>query len=528
MSDKFAEIRKVDVGNATILMALAVGVVGMAAILYFLIDLLVVFFLGIVLAAALQPGHIWLYRFGVPKGLAVLLIYLLFIVSLGLIVLFIGPVLIEQIRAFAVTVPEQYANFMEWLRASPTPLLQRLGERIPPFAVLAQNIADLAPSFFANAVSALTSTVSFFTYLVVVLAVGFYWTMEVPRVERLILSLVPVQRRPQVLNIWHEIEFKLGAYIRGQGLAMGIIGGVSAIGYFLIGLPNVLALAVLAGLLEAVPLIGPTLAAVPAILVALPLGLTSVLLVIGFSVLLQAFENNILIPRIMSQAVGISALVGMFAVLALGNMYGIIGVFIAIPLTVVVQVLLEQTVINPVPIPEEATGATNPLMTLRARVQALQQQMRVRLRGRDSRMGIDPQTPEHVADAVDQQIERAVERVDAAITTAQEDTEVANPDADKEVVAELQQATQKIELVVKQAETVPPVPQPGATADLSPAKEQSGLSDLPQVTQQAEEAVQRLVNEQAEKSQTAVTNETPPSSHARTICSPTKTTPKLS
>jgi len=87
------------------------------------------------------------------------------------------------------------------------------------------------------------------------------------------------------------------------------IGAGSAFGYAMIGLPNVLALAVLAGLLEAVPMIGPVLAVVPAVLVALPLGGHTVLLVIGLAVLLQLIENNILIPRIMHHAVGVSALV---------------------------------------------------------------------------------------------------------------------------------------------------------------------------------------------------------------------------
>ena len=412
-----------------------------------------VFFLGIVVAAALQPRHVRLCGLGVPKGLAVLLIYLFFILGTALVVLFIGPVLIEQIRAFAVNVPEQYANFVEWLHASPTPLLQCWGDRIPPFAVLAQNIVDLAPAFFANAVGVVTSTVSFFTYLVVVLAIGFYWTMEVPRVERLILSLFTVARRPQVLNTWHEIEFKLGAYIRGQGLAMLIIGAASAIDYVLIGLPNVLVLAVLAGLFEAVPLIGPILAAVPAVLVALPLGPTSVLLVIGFSVLLQVFENNVLIPRIMSHAVGISALVGMFSVLALGTLYGILGVFIAIPLTVVVQVLLDRMVINPEPMPEDTTVATSsPLTTLRARVHAPRQQMRLRLRGRDTRMGIDPQIPDHVVDATDQQIEQAAERVETMLATAQKDTEPTGPPGEVPL-AQLNHATQQMEEAVECVET---------------------------------------------------------------------------
>ncbi len=452
MSDGSTEMRKQDLGNAAALMALALGMVGLAALCYVLIDLLVVFFLGIVVAAALQPGHVRLCLLGVPKGLAVLLIYLLFILGIVLVVLFLVPVLIEQARAFTASFPEQYANFVKWLHAHSTPLLRRLGNRIPSFEILAQHIAEVAPAFFVNALGVVTSTVNFFTYLVVVLAVGFYWTMEVPRVERLILSLVTVARRPQVLNTWHEIESKLGAYIRGQGLAMLIIGVASAIGYVLIGLPNVLVLAVLAGLCEAVPLIGPMLAAVPAILVALPLGFPSVLLVIGFSVLLQMFENNVLIPRIMSRAVGLSALVGMFAVLALGTLYGILGVFIAIPLTVVGQVLLDRVVINPEPVPADPTVATRSLTTLRVRVQSLRQQMRRRLRGRDTRMGIDPQTPDHVADAADQQIEQAVERVETMIAKAQEGAEPTGP-AGKVPLAAVNHVTQQMEEAVERVET---------------------------------------------------------------------------
>jgi predicted PurR-regulated permease PerM len=481
MSDGSAEMRKLDLGNAAALMALALGMVGVAALLYSLIDLLVVFFLGIVVAAALQPGHVRLCRLGVPKGLAVLLIYLFFIIGIALIVLFLVPMLIEQTRALTASFPEQYANFVKWLHANSTPLLRRLGDRIPPFAVLVQNIAELAPAFFANAIGVVTSTVSFFTYLVIVLAVGFYWTMEVPRVERLILSLVTVARRPQVLNTWHEIEFKLGAYIRGQGLAMLIIGAASAIGYVLIGLPNVLALAVLAGLLEAVPLIGPILAAVPAILVALPLGLTSVLLVIGFAVLLQVFENNVLIPRIMSHAVGISALVGMFAVLALGTLYGILGVFIAIPLTVVVQVLLDRMVINPEPVPEDTTVATSPLTTLRTRVRALRQEMRLRLRGRDTRMGIDPQIPDHVVDATDQQIEQAVERIETMIATAQEGAEPTGPPGEVPL-AQVNHATQQMTEAVERVET--------AVTEAQDNSDSNGTTDTTPSRQDSEQAVQ--------------------------------------
>ena len=273
-------------------------------------------------------------------------------------------------------------------------------------------LTDLAPQLYQGALGVTTSIVKLPVYFVTVLAIGFYWTMEVPRFERLLLSLLAVERRPRALNVWHEIESKLGGFMRGQGLAMLSIGAASALGYALIGLPNVLALAVLAGLLEAVPLIGPVLAVVPAVLVALPLGVHTVLLVIGLAVLLQLIESNVLIPRIMHHAVGVSALVGLLAVLAFGTLYGILGVLIAIPMTAVIQVLLDTMVVNAEPVAEPAGLVGSPWEDLRARVRALRQQARVRLRARTSRMGIDPATADHVVDAVDQQIEVAVARVE--------------------------------------------------------------------------------------------------------------------
>ena len=322
------------------------------------------------------------------------------------------------------------------------------------------------------------------------LVVGFYWTMEVPRLERLIVSFFPVARRAQVLNIWHEIEFKLGAFIRGQGLAMLAIGVASGLGYFMIGLPNVLVLAVLAGLMEAVPLIGPILAAGPAILVALPLGLTTVLLVIGFSTLLQFVENNWLIPRLMSHAVGVNALVALVAVLAFGTLYGILGVFIAIPLAAVMQVLLDRMVINVEPVPEAFGVTADPLVGLRTRVRALRQQMRLRLRERDTRMGIDAQTPDHVVDAADQHIEQAVERVEQMITTAQDSSGVIDAGGRATIVEGLKDATRRIEQAVDQVDTLMTAAQDSAEAN-GPTVEMP-LAELSQATQDMAEAVERV------------------------------------
>jgi predicted PurR-regulated permease PerM len=490
MSELAPGTHKSDLSHAAAVIALAMVMVAAAALLYVLIDILLILFLGIVVAAALQPGHVWLSRWGVPKGLAVLLIYLLFLVSLVLIAVVVGPVLFAQLTTLTASVPEQYSHVVANLQTSPIPLLQRLGSSLPPFSILTQNLAALTPHFVADLVAFMASTVRFCAYFVVVLAIGFYWTLEVPRLERLVLSFLPVARRPQAVEIWQEIEYKLGAFVRGQGLAMLIIGVASALGYLVIGLPNVLVVAVLAGLFEAMPIIGPIMTAVLAALLAVPRGVTSVLLVIGFSTLLQQVESNILIPRIMSHAIGISALAGLFAVLVFGTLYGFLGVFVAIPLTVVVHVLLDHIIINPEPVAETPTFTAPPLAALLPRLQALRQRLRLRSRERESRLGGNPQTAEHRADAFDQRIEQAVARVETIITTTQEEATAMTPEERAGIITEVQQATQTMEQAVEQSDPAIPTA-PGEEKGEEPATEAPRMEERHQATQQVEQAVQR-------------------------------------
>ena len=206
MRDGPSETRKLDLGNAAALTVIVVGIVVATLLLYYLIDVLILLFLGVVVAAALEPWHTWLSRLGLPKGLAVLLIYLLFATALVLMGLLVVPVLIKEISTFAAAVPENYATARAALHASPSSLLRLLGERLPPFAALPQGLSGSSAALFTGALGFTTGMVTFVVSLVTVLVVGFYWTTEVPRVERLLLSFFPVARRVYVLSIWQEIE----------------------------------------------------------------------------------------------------------------------------------------------------------------------------------------------------------------------------------------------------------------------------------------------------------------------------------
>lgn len=437
------DLKQIALATAVVLATAAVG-----ALLYFLIDILLLLFLGIVVAAALQPWHVKLCTLGVPRGLSVVLIYFVLIVVLIAVTLLIAPVVIEELTRFTTELPQAYAGLREQLRASNAGILRITGQRLPTYEALIASLVALSPTFFQSIFEVTASILTTLAYAVTVLALGIYWTLELPRVERLVVSLLPVQRRSPALTIWHEIESKLGGFIRGQFLVMVAVGVASGLGYAVIGLPNVLVLALLAGILEAVPMVGPVLAAVPALAAAMPLGPPTMVAVIGFALLVQLLENNLLVPRIMGGTVGTSALVGLVAVLAFGTLYGILGVFIAIPITAVIQVIVDRMVIN-----RDTAAPVNPdsqLEALLARVRNVRQQLRVRLRARETRMGIDPDTADHIVDAADQQIEEAVEHIGKVITATQEQMALLPMDARAPIVEELDEATQHLEQAVEQ------------------------------------------------------------------------------
>jgi len=480
-----------DLRYVAAVIALAIAMVAFAVLLYSLINILLVLFLGIIVAATLQPGHQWLAQWGVPKALAVLVFYAVFLVIVGALAVFVGPTLFDQLSNLAKDFPERYGQLVDGLRTSTNPMLQQVAGRLPTFTALTQRAVEVFPAAVNSVVLFMGSTFEFFLYFVGVLSIGFYWTLEVPRMERLVVSLCPVTRRPQVVSIWHEVENKLGAFVRGQGIAMLVMGGLSAIGYWMIGLPNVLVLAALAGALEAIPIVGPVLFAIPALAVAMSQGVNTALLVLGFCIVLQLFESNVLIPPLMKQSVGVSSVVALFAVLAFGALYGILGALVAIPLTVVIQVVLDRTVINPKPVADQTEALTQPLDVLQAQMQELRQRLRSRLRERESRMQTTDAvaaTTDDVADTIEQKLARAVEQVETLLATVAHDEAAVDGQGQQQVITALRGTAEKIEHTLQRFAAVLPNPE-DQNKQTAPAVEGTVLAELDAATAQVAQAV---------------------------------------
>ena len=230
--------------------ALGLAMAAGAWLLYQLLDVVILVFLGVTLAAALQPWHTRLCQLGVPRGVAVLLIYLLFVLLLAGLAILALPALVEELGRLLATVPEKYNALLTSLRDSPSRLPHLLGQRLPPFESLPSTVTMVTADSVRGIFGLTTGVLALLTWVVTVLAVAFYWTLDVAHLERLVFSMLPVARRTQALGAWREIESKLGAYLRAQGIAMIVVGVASGVGYLLIGLPNPLALAVMAGTLR--------------------------------------------------------------------------------------------------------------------------------------------------------------------------------------------------------------------------------------------------------------------------------------
>jgi predicted PurR-regulated permease PerM len=155
--------------------------------------------------------------------------------------------------------------------------------------------------------------------------------------------------RESAREILREIEMRVGGYVRGQGILVLTIIVADFVIYTLIGLPAALAVAVLAGLFEVVPVLGPTLGAIPAVLVAFSYDSSKVVWVIAAGALIQFLENNLLAPRVMHKTVGVNPIVTLLAIVAFGALFGFAGLLLAIPMAAIIQIVLDRSLLRPQP-----------------------------------------------------------------------------------------------------------------------------------------------------------------------------------
>ncbi len=282
-------------------------------------EVLVALFVSYILMAAITPYVEYLRKKRVPKPIAVIIPYIVAIAGVLLIIITLLPFFVGQISLLLSRLP-YYLNQDFTI----------MGTRID-----SQQISSVAASELANiggnAVAITSKLFGGVVSVISIFAISFYLLLYRGKFVAGLTSLFPKNYQEKASTTLDQVEDKLGAWLRGQLVLSGFIGILTWIILTLLGVDYALPLAVIAGLLEIVPTIGPIISAIPAIIVALNVS-PFLAIVVGISYFfIQLLENNILVPRIMQRAVGLNPIIIILGIIIGGKLLGIAGALLAIP-----------------------------------------------------------------------------------------------------------------------------------------------------------------------------------------------------
>ncbi len=322
------------------------AILAVLALVWLLIQarsIVVLLILGIIFSTAIEPLVFRLRRAGLNRGQGILIIYAALFAFVGMTVYLVVPVLVRQITAFDTAVPEIFDNLRAQALEIDNGFIQSTSYRTLWRIQNGYDELRAGPQIGQDrALGLATSVVGLLISLFSLLIVAYYWMTEKLTLKRLLFGLIPFDRRDRVHSIWDEIEFKIGGWTRGQLFLMIVIGTASGMAYYLLDLRFWLALAIWAGLTAAIPFIGPFIGGGTAALIALADSPEKALIVIAVVFVLQQLEGAVLVPRVMKNAVGMSPLTVVLAVLVGNALAGPFGSLLAIPIGAATQVIIQN------------------------------------------------------------------------------------------------------------------------------------------------------------------------------------------
>ena len=309
---------------------IVVALTGFALLLWQLRELLLLVFGAIVVAVIFHAlADPIARRTRMPEWVAVTIAIILILAILAVAIWLFGADMSAQFRNLAEGLPAAWQSFetrLGWLG---------LGGRLESW------LSQLAQSGMASPVGLAVALGLTFANLLLVFVGGIYLALQ-PSVYRLgMVKLVPRARRALVDEAMVDSGRVLKLWLKGQLLAMLVVGSMTGLGLWLLGVPSALALGLLAGLLEFIPYLGPIAASIPALLIALSTGLDLALWTLGLYTVVQQVEGNFIQPMVQRYAVHIPPALLLFSLIGVGMLFGTIGIFLAAPLTVVAFVLVK-------------------------------------------------------------------------------------------------------------------------------------------------------------------------------------------
>ena len=335
----------------------ALGVACAGALLYRSATALLGLFIAVVVSRSIRPPVDWLARRGLARWVSALAVHLVLLVLVFAFLLLVLPLVLEQSSSLLLRLPGLYQGGREHLLDLTSGALHRLVRHLPD--ALPAEVPSTAGRPL-DALSGLSSVAGLGRGIFLaasVVALGFYWTVDGEQTLATLLRLAPEGRREGLRTFLDAAQDKMGRYVWGQAIVCVFVGTLSLGAYGALGLPHALVLGLIAGVLDAVPLIGPILGMLPAALIALAIRPSLALWVLATYFIIHTFETYLLAPRVMGKTVGVNPLVTLLSLSAFGSLLGLAGVFLAIPIAAVLQLVLARVIVGQrAPLPADEGG----------------------------------------------------------------------------------------------------------------------------------------------------------------------------
>ena len=335
---------------------------------------ILILFIAMVLGTALRPMVDWLVGRGISRPYSLSLVYLILALAVAGLLFLVVPIIVNQSFELAVSIPGIYQDFRSMLFESPSVFLRNIGFNLPADLGLMVNNSSTNSQSLDAVTRFMNFTNTFFSALLGIGAIFLltsFWILESDRSVRSLLFYLPYSMRQEGQELYKAIEKQVGGFVRGQLILCAIIAGMALTAYLLIGLPNALVLAIIAGIFEAVPVIGPALGAVPALLVAFSINPTMVIWVVVSTVVIQVSENYLFVPKVMGASVGVHPMITLLVLATFTSLLGLPGALLAIPVAAVFQLLLDRFLLSKVQVDDSKPEGRDLNSALRFELQEL-------------------------------------------------------------------------------------------------------------------------------------------------------------
>lgn len=337
------EKTNIEISTGTIIRALLI-ILGLW-FLFLIKEIISLLFISLVIVSSIEPAINWMHVRKIPRSLGVILVYILLFSIVGLSISFLIPPLMEQFRDLYLKLPE-YSQRIEQSLQGVKDYFQTQGNILDIQNLIGQSNSSF-PEISGNLFSKTVGVFSGFVSTIVVFALVFYMSVKQDGINNFVALVVPKKHEEYALSLTSRIKAKIGRWMTGQLLLMVIIFALDFLGFYFIGVPYALSLAIFAGLMEIVPYVGPIVSAIPAVILGLTISPTTGLMVVILVFAVQQFENHVIVPQIMKKALGLDPIAVILALLIGLKLGGVLGAILAIPIATTIGVVIEDLMKKP-------------------------------------------------------------------------------------------------------------------------------------------------------------------------------------